>query len=113
MGKKSKIAAGIMLGSLLAFMIAAPIASAQSITMANSNLGDLFVLDRLFNNDKGVLNNNTNLGDLYVLDRLFTNNNILGSNDNLGRLFILNRLFSGGNLFSGSLFNNNSTNSTQ
>lgn len=82
-----------------------------------TNLGDLFILDKLFNNgDGGILNssNGSDLGDLFVLDRLFSGNGtngngtgILGGNS-LGQLFVLDRLFgdNGGGLFDKSGNNN-------
>lgn len=86
--------------------------------LANNNdfdLGDLFVLDRLFGNDGGIFTggNNTSLGDLFILDQLFNGNGGFGggifngndSNTSLGDLFIFDQLFGdSGDVGFGDLF---------
>jgi len=72
----------------------------------SANLGDLFILDELFNNGGGdILNGGDNdLGDLFILDQLFSNNGgmfggtngLFGGGTNggsLGNLIILDELF--------------------
>lgn len=77
-----------------------------------NNLGDLFILDRLFSNDTGVLDSgNTDLGDLFLLDRLFGNGNGVlngtGGTNNLGDLIILDKLFNNDSILdNGGVFGN-------
>ncbi len=78
---------------------------------STTDLGQLFILDRLFNRNTDIFGNHrTNLGDLFILDQLFgndtifdnggivmDNNNLFGGGaSSLGDLFVLNRLFGGG-----------------
>lgn len=85
-----------------------PVAAVSTRT----NLGDLIILDKLFNdNDGGLLgdglggSDNNDLGDLFMLNQLFGNGtNIFGSGivngtNNLGNLFILQELFGGDSVF--------------
>ena len=60
----------------------------------NYSLGNLFVLDRLFDQGVKLDANNYNLGDLLILDRIF-NNGATDKHLNLGELIVLDRLFSG------------------
>ncbi len=78
-------------------------------TTGGSNLGDLFVLDRLFGGDGGgsILGGSgdgNDLGDLIILDQLFGNGGLNGGNGllggtnggSLGDLIILDELFGNG-----------------
>jgi len=66
----------------------------------NANLGDIFILDQLFNDGTsgesgGILDTgsgSSDLGELFVLDRRLFGN---GDNANLGDIFILDQLFGG------------------
>lgn len=75
-----------------------------------TSLGNLFLLDQLFNNGNGTLSNgNTNLGDLFLLNNLSNNNgdllnlNLNANNNDLGRLLVLDGLFNNGNSNLGNL----------
>ena len=63
----------------------------------NANLGDIFILDQLFNDGTsgesgGILDTGSGgLGELFIMSRLFGN----GDNANLGDIFILDQLFGG------------------
>ncbi len=100
-------------------MVAAPAVASANILdggLFNGNdmdLGDLFLLDRLFGDNSGIFGGGgTDLGDLIILDELFGNDNGIfnGNNDvdlngdnlfngdfDFGDLFILDRLFTGDN----------------
>jgi hypothetical protein len=96
--------------ALMAFAFAPAVSAAESSTTyvpvatSGTNLGELFVLDRLFSGGSGVLGGGgTNLGNLFILNQLFNGSggmNIGGGS--LGDLFVLDRLFSGStNVLSG------------
>lgn len=54
-------------------MAVAPMgASAAGIFGSNTDLGDLFLLQKLFSNDSLVGGDKMELGDLFILDRLFS-----------------------------------------
>ena len=63
----------------------------------DANLGDIFILDQLFNDGTsgesgGILDTGSGgLGELFIMSRLFGN----GDNANLGDIFILDQLFGG------------------
>jgi len=69
----------------------------QSITTEPLySLGDLFLLDKLFDSHSSILEQEgTTLGDLIILDQLFNTDNSLFQNGkklNLGELVVLDRL---------------------
>ncbi|MBI4708586.1 MAG: LysM peptidoglycan-binding domain-containing protein [Candidatus Portnoybacteria bacterium] len=80
----------------------------SSASSASTNLGDLFILDRLFDNGSGVLSGGDNdLGDLLVLDQLFGSDNgifggMTGDSSNLGNLIILDELFNNDSIIGGN-----------
>lgn len=126
-----KIAYATAGAMLIAAPIAVPLVSADGGTSSTagtvivherndmSNLGSLFVLDRLFGGGTSVLSggNRTNLGDLFILDQLFGNGSILGNDgiigngmgigtsNSLGDLFVLDRLFGGHSILGGNRTN--------
>lgn len=62
----------------------------------NIGMGNLLVLDELFDNDPGLLEKGTTtLSDLLVLDYLFNDGQLFGNNNNFGLndLFAIDRLF--------------------
>ena len=62
----------------------------------NFSLGDLFVLDRLFDEGAILDKDTTTLGDLFILDRLFEDSDFITGSDkelSLGELFVLDELF--------------------
>lgn len=89
--------------------VVTPVAAASTRT----NLGDLIILDRLFNDDggNGILGGNlggdddSDLGDLFMLNQLFGGGTnifgagIIGGTNNLGNLLILDELFGGDSVF--------------
>ncbi len=73
-------------------------------TATKTSLGDLVILDQLFNGNNALGVGNTsssNLGDLFMLNQLFGGGGTLfnsqtgAGSTNLGNLFVLDRLFSG------------------
>jgi len=78
-----------------------------------SSLGDLIILDKLFNNNSGILGgggiggNDNDLGNLFMLNQLFGGgtsifgNGIVNGTNNLGNLFLLQELFGGDSVFDG------------
>lgn len=79
-------------------MISSP--DTKSVKTASYSIGDLFVLDNLFDNDHKTIGNSvaintTDLGDLFVLNALFNKhefNSPLNQYD-IGDLFVLDNLF--------------------
>ena len=70
----------------------------------NLTLGELFILDKIFDDDKILDGNITSLGDIYILNQLFGADGGLanGRLDDIGNLLILNQLFGGeSSLFGG------------
>lgn len=70
----------------------------------NLTLGELFILDKIFDDDKILDGNITSLGDIYILNQLFGADGGLanGRLDDIGNLLILNQLFgSESSLFGG------------
>ncbi|OGF26290.1 hypothetical protein A2303_03780 [Candidatus Falkowbacteria bacterium RIFOXYB2_FULL_47_14] len=61
----------------------------------NLNLGDLFVLDKLFDGHSLLEPGRTSLGDLIILDQIMNNGRLFEDNGPLGPgdLFVLDRLF--------------------
>ncbi len=64
-------------------------------TAAGPTIGQLFILDRIFNDDDMLNRNETTLGDIYILDRLFGRDGASfdGQLNRMGNLLILNQLF--------------------
>src|SRR3989339_1697316 len=95
MGKKITIGLAALV-LVVGIMVVAPItANAAIINSSTGNLGDLFVLSRLFGD-----NDTADLGDIFILDQLFSSDKIVdnggiigGSSSSLGELFVLSRLF--------------------
>lgn len=79
-------------------------ASAATTSTPNSDIGNLVVLDRVFND-----NGNLDLGDLVIWDVLFQGDTTIASDTtfggNLGNLIVLDALFNNDN--NNGLFNNN------
>ncbi|MFH0892504.1 MAG: hypothetical protein V1867_07035 [Candidatus Falkowbacteria bacterium] len=61
----------------------------------NMNLGDLFVLDKLFDGHSLLEPGRTSLGDLIILDQIMNNGRLFEDSGSLGLgdLFVLDRLF--------------------
>jgi len=61
----------------------------------NLNLGDLFVLDKLFDGHSLLESGRTSLGDLIILDQTMNNGRLFEDSGplSLGDLFVLDRLF--------------------
>ncbi len=95
--------------------------AATTVTPTTTSLGDLIILDRLFNtggvlNSNGVLGNGgSDLGDLFILNQLFGgggtifNSRTGAGSTNLSNLFTLDALFGGrgGVLGGGGVLGNN------
>jgi hypothetical protein len=101
----------ILLVSSMILVFAASIAmakpaSANILGGSNYNLGDLIILNQLFDGN-GLFNGGvgtgtgTNLGNLIILDRLFSDGGGIlgGGGTDLGDLIILDQLFGGNGLF--------------
>lgn len=63
----------LLAATMIAGMAIMPVsASAAGMVNRSAGLGDLFLLDNLFNTSSGFLTDNrTNLGDLFILNKLF------------------------------------------